>query len=154
MIQRIQTVFLFLAIVALILFNIYPYWEAAPTPDGAIASMMSYGLVTGSLEAPVIEFGLTSAVAGISGLAIILLVIELFSYKNRLVQLKIAIANSFLMSINLVVMTFFILDLQEEYQGSFGVGIFIFAMAMLLNILARRFIQKDEKLVRSVDRLR
>ena len=33
-------------------------------------------------------------------------------------------------------------------------GIFVFALAMILNILARRFIQKDEKLVRSVDRLR
>ena len=58
------------------------------------------------------------------------------------------------MSISLVLMTFLIVDLQEEYEGTFGLGIFAFAIAMLLNILARRFIQKDEKLVRSVDRLR
>lgn len=154
MIQRIQTVFLLLAIIALILFNLYPYWEATPTPDGAIATMMSYGLISGTIEEPVLEFGLMSIVGGISGLAIILLAVELFSYKNRVMQLKIAIGNSFLMSINLVAMTFFILDVQKEFQGSFGIGIFIFAIAMLLNILARRFIQKDEKLVRSVDRLR
>jgi hypothetical protein len=58
------------------------------------------------------------------------------------------------MSINLVLMTYFIITLQEVYQGSFGIGIFIYALAMLFNIVARRFIQKDENLVRSVDRLR
>ncbi len=154
MIQRIQTVFLFLAIIALILFNIYPYWQAASTADTSMVKLMSYALVTGSLEEPNLEFGFFPLVAGIAGLALILLTVELFSYKNRVFQMKIAIGISFLMSINLVLMTFFVLDLQKQYQGSFGIGIFIFAMAMLLNILARRFIQKDEKLVRSVDRLR
>ena len=51
-------------------------------------------------------------------------------------------------------MTYFIISIQNEYEGTFGFGLFIYAMAMLLNIVARRFIQKDEKLVRSVDRLR
>jgi len=80
--------------------------------------------------------------------------IEIFKFKNRVVQMKLAIANSFLMSINLALMTYFVIILQKEHVGGFGIGIFIYALAMLLNILARRFIQKDEKLVRSVDRLR
>ena len=115
---------------------------------------MSYGLASINEGLPAVEFGLYSIVAGISGLAIIIVLIEILKFKNRVVQMKLAIANSFLMSINLALMTYFVIDLQKEHVGGFGLGIFIYAMAMLLNILARRFIQKDEKLVRSVDRLR
>ena len=84
----------------------------------------------------------------------IIVLMEIFKFKNRLLQMKLAIANSFLMSINLALMTYFVITLQKDHVGGFGLGIFVFALAMLLNILARRFIQKDEKLVRSVDRLR
>ena len=153
MIQRIQTVFLFLAIIALAAFNIFPYWQSADADESGLL-LMSYGLASINEGTTVIEFGLYSIVAGISGLAIIIVLIEIFKFKNRVVQMKLAIANSFLMSINLALMTYFVIILQKEHVGGFGIGIFIYALAMLLNILARRFIQKDEKLVRSVDRLR
>ena len=154
MIQRIQTVFLFLAIIALGAFNTFPYWQGATKGDDENNLLMSYGfarMIDGELS---IQYGLYPIVAGISAVALIIMLIEILQYKNRILQLKLAIGNSLLMSVNLVLMTYFIINLQEEYQGSFGIGIFIFALAMLLNILARRFIQKDERLVRSVDRLR
>ena len=154
MIQRIQTVFLFLAVIALVLFNIFPYWQSAVDTNGELVRLMSYALLTGSVEETTYNFGYYVVVGGLSGVAIVLLIIEIFSYKNRLLQMKIAIGISFLMSINLVLMTLFIVNLQKQQEGTFGIGVFIFALAMLLNILARRFIQKDEKLVRSVDRLR
>ena len=154
MIQRIQTVFLFLAVIALIVFNIIPYWQATGQPEDESLRLLSYALQSGKMAEPTYEFGLYSVVAGVASIAIILLIVEIFSYKNRLKQMRIAIGISFLMSLNLVLMTFLIVDLQSEFEGSFGIGIFVFALAMLLNILARRFIQKDEKLVRSVDRLR
>ena len=154
MIQRIQTVFLFLAIIALAAFNMFPYWQGVASEEVANNLLMSYGFVQLIDEVILIEYGLYTIVAGISAVAIIILLIEIFKYKNRILQLKLALANSLLMSINLVLMTYFIITLQEEYQGSFGIGIFIYALAMLFNIVARRFIQKDENLVRSVDRLR
>jgi hypothetical protein len=154
MIQRIQTVFLFLAIIALAAFNIYPYWQGVASEEEGSDLLMSYGLARLIDGEVTIEYGLYVVVAGISAVAGIILLIEIFNFKNRILQLKLAIANSLLMSVNLVVMTYFIISLQKEYQGSFGIGIFIYALAMILNILARRFIQKDENLVRSVDRLR
>lgn len=154
MIQRIQTVFLFLAIIALAVFNILPYWQTGVAGEESNLLLMSYGLASISEGATIFELGLYSIVAGISGLSIIIVLIEIFKFKNRIVQMKLAIANSFLMSINMVFMIYFIMDIQKEHIGGFGLGIFIYALAMLLNILARRFIQKDEKLVRSVDRLR
>jgi len=154
MIQRIQTVFLLFAIIALVAFNILPYWQVVADETGNNLQLMSYGFVSAIGGEATIDYGLYVIVASISALSIFIVLIEVFNYKNRILQLKLAIANSLLMSMNLALMTYFVITLQKEYQGSFGVGIFIYAMAMLLNILARRFIQKDEKLVRSVDRLR
>lgn len=154
MIQRIQTIFLFLAIIALAAFNYFPYWQSNGGAAEGDLLLMSYGLATIGSAGPVVEFGLYTVVAGLSGLAIIILLIEILKFKNRILQMKLAIANSFLMTVNLVLMTYFVIDLQKDNVGGFGLGIFIFALAMLLNILARRFIQKDENLVRSVDRLR
>ncbi len=154
MIQRIQTVLLFLAIIALVLFNIFPYWQVAVEEGGNPVLLMSYGLTGSGNGEAAITYGLYPLVAGLSGLAIIIALVEIFKYKNRITQMKLAIANSFLMTATLVLMTYFVMDLQKQQPGTFGVGFFIFALAMLLNILARRFIQKDEKLVRSVDRLR
>jgi hypothetical protein len=154
MIQRIQTVFLLLAIIALIAFNIFPYWQTIPGEGEENFLLMSYGFIS-AVEANVFpNVSLYTLVGGISALAMTIVLIEIFQFKNRVLQMKLAIANSFLMSINLALMTYFVITLQNEYQGAFGIGIFIYALAMLLNILARRFIQKDEKLIRSVDRLR
>ena len=142
MIQRIQTIFLFLAIIALAAFNYFPYWQSNGGAAEGDLLLMSYGLAVIGDGAPVVEFGLYTVVAGLSGLAAIILLIEILKFKNRILQMKLAIANSFLMSVNLVLMTYFIIELQKDHVGGFGFGIFIFALAMLLNILARRFIQK------------
>ena len=154
MIQRIQTVFLFLTIIALAAFNMFPYWQTIAEQGAESILLMSYGFISADKVGALPELSLYVLVAGISALAMIIVIVEIFQFKNRILQLKLAIANSLLMSVNLVVMTYLIITLQKEYHGSFGIGIFIYALAMILNILARRFIQKDENLVRSVDRLR
>jgi uncharacterized protein DUF4293 len=154
MIQRIQTVFLFLAIIALGAFNFFPYWQTVGATEENNLLLMSYGFTSADEVNSIPELSLYALVAVISLIAIIIVLVEIFQFKNRILQMKLAIANSFLMSVNLALMTYFVVTLQKDYQGTLGIGIFIYAMAMLLNILARRFIQKDEKLVRSVDRLR
>ena len=154
MIQRIQTVFLFLAIIALVAFNIFPYWQTIAGEGEENFLLMSYGFLSVTEISSFPQLSIYTVVAGISGLAMIIVLVEILQFKNRILQMKLAVANSFLMSVNLALMTYFVITLQNEYQGTFGLGIFIYALAMLLNILARRFIQKDEKLIRSVDRLR
>lgn len=115
---------------------------------------MTYGFKGEVGGEVLIKYEFYPVIAAISLIAIIIAIIEVFKYKNRSAQLKLAVANSFLMSVNLAIMTYFVVMLQKDYEGSFGIGIFILAFAMIMNILARRFIQKDERLVRSVDRLR
>ena len=46
------------------------------------------------------------------------------------------------------------LKYREGPDGVFLLGFFMIPVAMIANTMANRFIRKDEKLVRSVDRIR
>ena len=154
MIQRIQTIFLLVVVAALITFNFFPYWESQPNEDGASHVLMPYAYLVLEGEASTPAFGLFSVVAGLSILAAVIGIIEIFQFKNRMTQMKIGALNSVIMTAVLGLMTYFVLDIQKSFAGSFGTGLFILAIAMIFNIMARRAIQKDEKLVKSMDRLR
>lgn len=154
MIQRIQTIFLFIVLLALVAFNFFPYWQSMPQDGQASHLLFSYAHVVVNGEETSMAIGLFAVVAGLTSLAALLAIIEIGLYKNRVLQMKIGALNSVLMTVALGFMTYFVLQLQKELSGSFGLGIFILAVAMVANVLARRFINKDEKLVRSVDRIR
>ena len=154
MIQRIQTIFLFVVLLALVGFNFFPYWESVPRNGEASHLLFSYAHVVINGEDASLTIGLYAVVAGLTGLAALLAIIEISMFKNRVQQMKLGALNSVIMTIALGFMTYFVLQLQKELSGSFGIGIFILALAMLANVMARRFINKDEKLVRSVDRIR
>ncbi len=150
MIQRIQTIFLFLVVVLLITFNFLPYWQSN-TED---ITLFSYGYQFTEGENTILEFGLYTAVAVLSGIGALVALIEIFMYKNRMLQMMMSVINSFILMITIGLMAYFIYELQKSTPGKFEPGSFALAMAMFMNILARRFIQKDENLVRSVDRIR
>lgn len=83
-------------------------------------------------------------------------VYEIFKYKDRLTQMKLGALNSVVMAAVLGCSVWFVTDGQKEWEvaGTYGIGFFLPPAAMIFNILANRFIRKDEKLVRSVDRIR
>ena len=95
---------------------------------------------------------------GLSVLAILIAIIEIFKYKNRLTQIKLGTLNSLLMTGSLILMVYLTYNAQTELlpniPGQYQAGLFIPAAAMIFNSLANRFIRKDEALVRSVDRIR
>lgn len=81
--------------------------------------------------------------------------ISIFKYKNRKQQIKI---NRFNIVVNfylLGIIVYHLLTLSGENQISEkGIGLFIPVMVIVLLVLANKAILKDEKLVKSVDRLR
>ena len=154
MIQRIQTIFLLVVVVALVAFNFYPYWENVPQPGESVYQLFGYAHVEINGDETTMTYGLYSVVGGLTALAALLALIEIAVFNNRLTQMKIGALNSVIMTIALGFMTYFVLQLQKELSGSFGIGIFILALAMLSNVMARRSINRDEKLVKSVDRIR
>ena len=83
---------------------------------------------------------------------------EIFQFRRRFTQLKLGMLN-----LLLIIATFgaaFHFSNQGEaflnpkLEGQFQPAFYLPTLALLLNLLASRFIRRDEQLVRSADRLR
>ncbi len=146
MIQRIQSIFLFLASGALFgLFGI-PFATSEQT-DTALFADQVYNLFDNPL---LIAF---AALAGLIAF------INIFLFKNRSLQMKLGYLTITLSILLLVLAIFFVfqsaqqdatsIEIQENY-----LGLAMPVIAIIFVLLANRSINKDNKLVKSMDRLR
>lgn len=155
MIQRVQTVYLFLVFLFSLLFLLFPkgYLEIS----SAIYEIRSTGLTEKEGNEALSAAGVLRYFAMF--LPIFIMILTLYttgSFKNRVLQMKLGKIN-ILLHVVLVVSTFFFLDsIKNLYSGEFSYGVaVIFPLAsMILILLANRAIRRDENLVRSADRLR
>lgn len=135
MVQRIQSIFLFLvALVAGVFSNIFNLWK-----DG-----------TEWMQAH--DYNLILALFISSG---ILALLTIFFFENRKRQLLLNIINIFMniVLVGLLVYRLFTLP-GDGIESEKGIGLFLPLLSIILLWLANRFIIKDEKLVKSVDRIR
>ncbi|MFN7098757.1 MAG: DUF4293 domain-containing protein [Flavobacterium sp.] len=136
MIQRIQTVYLFLAFVVTgVLAFFIPLWNEG---NGTPYYFMQSQVYT-------ILFGLSTTLS----------VFSILSYKKRQTQFVLGRLN---MILNLILLGLFVyrsLSVSGEAAASEkGIGMFLPVVAIVLLALANKAIKKDEDLVKSVDRLR
>ena len=75
-------------------------------------------------------------------------------YKNRMTQVKLNSVFSLLISGILVGIIIYVRKFDPQFTGSPLFGGILIIVAMINNMIANRFIRKDEKLVRSADRIR
>ena len=161
MIQRIQTLFLILYIGALVSTFFFPVWQKISLNDETNSIEI---IVTGYISSVDFNNGDTSILYDnfiISGLVIISCIVaafSIFSYKNRLNQIKLGALNSFLTSVLII---YFLYDIfyNEKYINindkiSFLISFYLIFLAIFFNFLANRFIRKDELLVRESERIR
>ena len=138
MIQRIQTVYLLLVTIACIAYIFVPFGQIK-TPVG--------GLETWAIKqvTPImIEDIVVAALAFVS----------IFLFNNRKNQMRVVLGN-ILLSIVLIGLFIFGLTQHIGIQNYvFKVGAILPVFILLFNILAYFSIKSDEKLVRSMDRLR
>jgi hypothetical protein len=81
--------------------------------------------------------------------------IEMGKFKNRMLQMKLGALNSLFLVATIGCAVYFASDLMKTFQGGdYGLGLWLPGVAVLANLLANRFIRKDEKLVRDSERLR
>lgn len=144
MIQRIQTVYLFLSLVCSILLYFIPIWETAT--GGIDIGMESIGAGTHLLLLP------------LPVLLVISHLIAIFSYKNRKRQKRFCIGN-ILLYIIFLLWALLLIQLEHHLFQHFNLlefrlGVVLPLAGIILNILARNGIKKDEALLRSMDRLR
>jgi hypothetical protein len=146
MLQRIQSIFLFLAGGASLgLFGL-PF----ATTDQSVAGSVIFADAAYNVQdqiALMILFGLGGAFA----------LASIFTFRNRSLQMRLSI---FAFIANLIGLIFGILYFMQNSADTGsqaiddGLGAYLPFAAMVLLLLAYRFINKDEKLVRSMDRLR
>lgn len=152
MIQRIQSVFLLLVALCMLTTLFFPVWSSGDMETSSFISLTPWDLrINGDVK------NFPYAFIGILAVnSIIVAIIELFQYKKRLLQMKLGALNSLFMAGTMILSVVFYNQLTDEYsvEGDFGLALFLPAAAMIFNVLANRFIRKDEKLVRSADRIR
>lgn len=92
-------------------------------------------------------------------LSTIVTLITIFSYKNRMRQMMLGLINSLLLA-GAMGYSFWVIFkeatpiFEPEAQGKYGYGFYAMVVALLANMIANRFVRKDEMLVQSSNRMR
>jgi peptidoglycan/LPS O-acetylase OafA/YrhL len=140
MLQRIQTVYLAIALLATaVLPFVFPLYVDGTGANYYFAKNLAY----------VFLFGLST----------VLTIMSIMTYKKRKRQFAMGRLNIIL---NLILLGLFVyqsLNLsgeadREKYVSEKGIGMILPVISIVFLVLANRAIKKDEDLVKSVDRLR
>jgi hypothetical protein len=138
MIQRIQSVWLLLASILDAITFRFPFYNGDSLKD-TLPTPVDLNAQT--------TFWLTLVTVITGGLAFV----SIFLFNNRKLQLRLTYAGLFL-SVLLLVLYF--LELQNFSKGSIALWCLFYFAIFLCYLLAARGIISDQKLVKSLDRLR
>jgi glucan phosphoethanolaminetransferase (alkaline phosphatase superfamily) len=158
MIQRIQTLYLSLAFVAIALVFAFPLAQFFAENGAYVFSVTGLkNMVPGDPPAfdSVVFLPMIIVTAGIG----VLILYTIFQFKNRSFQVKLTNVGV-LAAIVLIMGIFFLyipmiekkINIIPDYSNAFG--IYLPLVALVFMVMANRAIKRDEKLVRSADRLR
>ena len=156
MIQRIQTVYMSIVVIACLSLLFIPVAKYIHDIQG---TYIFY--ITGMkymIDPPVtVNFWKTFPLLGILGASIVLVLAAIFLYRKRTVQLLL-VNITFLLNIGLIILIYLIyinhFEKQFNAPTSYQIGIFIPLVSLVFLIFASRAIRKDEAMVKSSDRLR
>lgn len=151
MLQRIQTLYLFIAAAIVATLVKIPILHLKTSSSAFIVKYNG-----------LIDFATKDYVSGnLTGLALLVLIvllplIAIFLYKNRKLQIKFCNYSMLLNVLFLFDMGYYSYQLQEELGAKIGfeIGVIFPVLAIVILLLAKRNIRKDEELIRSVDRIR
>ncbi len=145
MIQRIQSVFLLIATIAFALLFQFPFVITDVASDGFLADK---------------DFDVFDHIALVilAGVAAGLTLISIFLFKKRKIQIKVAYLGILVgLSVLVTAAVMFYeqaLILFEKAAIHQRLGLYLPIIGLIMGFLAIRFIRKDDKIVRSMDRLR
>lgn len=131
--QRIQTLYMILgAAISMIVALLFPFYitmQGAVMPLDNPVILFLFGFITGALIANV------------------------FNFKKRSLQI---VLNRLVLVANVILIAFMAWDLSQHWgEGSkLGVSLFVPFVTMIFIFLANKGIAKDEKIIRSADRIR
>lgn len=158
MIQRIQSLYLLLAFIACVLTFFFPFADFVLNGDQGYYLFTVTGLRdTGPGHVQVFNWVFSLPLWAMNTLVGLLCIYIIFHFKDRITQLKLLRVNVFINLIFIGFVFYYASSLIENKLGMtphYRIGIYFPLASILLQVLATRAIRKDEKLVRSADRLR
>jgi hypothetical protein len=159
MIQRVQTIFLFLVALFMVLMLFFPLWSQVNPTQTEQMILTAWYLTVFEIDTQMVANQTSTAYIGVLGIiAALLALYSLSQFKDRKRQMMLNMINSMVMVVTLGATVFLSINANEEIggrdTGAYMMGFYLIVFAMVMNILANRFIRKDELLVRSVDRIR
>ncbi|MHC1708011.1 MAG: DUF4293 domain-containing protein [Bacteroidales bacterium] len=158
MIQRIQSLYLFLAFVACLLTFFFPFADFVLNSEQGYFLFSLMGLIdSGPDRLQVFNWLFSLPLWSLNSFVGLMSLFIVFQYKNRVRQLKLLRINVFVNIILIGFIFYYAASLIENKLGMtphYRAGIYFPLASIILQILATRAIRNDEKLVRSADRLR
>jgi hypothetical protein len=139
MLQRMQSVWLFLAAVSTILTLKFSFFSGNKLGGNQVKAF-EYLTATSSMLILVLTIALISGI-----------LIDIFLYKNRKLQLRITIIA---IIVSLLDIFLYYKQTQKFVEGNYDLTAVLSLAVPVFLILAARGIYKDQKLVKSLDRLR
>jgi len=152
--QRIQTVFLVIAILSLVSTIFLPLWSYQE-PSGTTHTLyaLHYSFTENGVKTTTYFPYFITAILAIA--AATLAFVEIGKYKDRILQMKLGALNSIFMAGTIVSAVLFANQMFKTFEGgSHELGLWVPGIAVLCNLVANRVIRRDEKLVRDSERLR
>jgi len=155
MLQRIQSIYLLLAGLAIFALFLFPLVHNVYIDDKLVSIMVTgvFQYVNGQPVHAQTFTALTIATAIVGLIPLIII----FLYKNR----KKQIALCYIALLAIIGYSFWMAQTAKGVMGAiqidthnWGIGLFLSSISILLIIFALKAIQRDEKLVKSADRLR
>lgn len=163
MIQRVQSVFLFLVAACMIAMLFFPIWNKVDNEKKEKVELTALKFSHTKLDIEteqiqVISEGQTFYIAVLAILAAGVAVYSISRYNNRLLQMKLGALNSLFMGGVMGLTVYHVYQAERliapMQQGNYLFAFYLGISALLFNLLSNRFIRRDEKLVRSADRIR
>lgn len=159
MIQRLQSVFLFLVALAMTGTLFSPIWLQVNPGNTQKMELDAWYLILKSLpEEDIISVSGNYYIGIMAIIAAFLALYSLFQYKNRKKQLLLNMINALLMGITLGLVVFVSyqanLEFNPNVSGAYVLGFYCIVFGLIMNLIANRFIKKDELLIKSIDRIR
>ncbi len=149
MIQRIQTLWLFLALASSVIMFFFPVANLFSETQEFIFFLIGiYAANDCSLYAT------TYSLIGLTGLTGLLSFITIFLYKKRVTQMRLCVYTSILMLAIIGIEAYYIFYLFKGHEFLINYIAFMPLIGFILLLMARRAIKKDEELIKSIDRIR
>ncbi len=157
MLQRIQSIYLLLAGLAIFALFLFPLVHNAYTESGKAPVTIMVSGVYQDVNGQKTHTEVFTALIAVTGIVGLLPLVIIFLYKNRKQQIALCY-SSMLVTIGF---SFWLSQAVKKVMGSaqidttnWGIGLFLSTVSLLFILFAIKAIRRDDKLVKSADRLR